>query len=110
MKSMIMLFQANRDPHKLHWLFEILIKNPLEGNSGSFKDSRHVYSDWLIAVIIEVLFFAVGYTCFSLPLLSKSGECLDCCNRLWNTLILTLLTPSKMFGRASDRKLQYICT
>lgn len=35
--------QANRDPTRLHWLFQLLMADPLNGKNGSFKDARYDY-------------------------------------------------------------------
>lgn len=33
------LKQESRDPRKLHWLFEMLMESPVNGEGGSFVDA-----------------------------------------------------------------------
>ncbi|XP_036438981.1 proteasome activator complex subunit 4A isoform X1 [Colossoma macropomum] len=33
----------SRDPRKLHWLFELLMESPVNGEGGSFVDACHLY-------------------------------------------------------------------
>ena len=44
MHLMGILYQANRDPRRIHWLLELLMTNPLHGDNGSFMDARCVYA------------------------------------------------------------------
>lgn len=32
--------QADRDPHRIHWLLELMAEEPLKGIDGSFQDAR----------------------------------------------------------------------
>ena len=32
--------QADRDPHRVHWLLELMAEEPLKGTDGSFQDAR----------------------------------------------------------------------
>lgn len=36
--------QESRDPRKLHWLFEMLMESPVNGEGGSFVDAWWVES------------------------------------------------------------------
>ncbi|XP_039254923.2 proteasome activator complex subunit 4-like isoform X1 [Styela clava] len=53
----------NRDPRKLHWLFEFLMKDPLSGKGGSFMDATRLYliqggmhqQEWRVSEILHRL-------------------------------------------------------
>lgn len=40
--SILSHLQESRDPRKLHWLFEMLMESPVNGEGGSFVDAWSV--------------------------------------------------------------------
>ena len=42
--------QADRDPHRIHWVLELMAEEPLKGTDGSFQDAR-LAEVWHVCIV-----------------------------------------------------------
>lgn len=51
-------WQESRDPRKLHWLFEMLMESPVNGEGGSFVDAwwvkSYIFEEMLMPLSVEL--------------------------------------------------------
>ncbi len=102
------LVQESRDPRKLHWLFEMLMESPVNGEGGSFVDAWWVerllpYADvdatdklwWL------TFSFAVVSMCCREAWLSRSGVFQSSSTGCYNTWSPNSHRSTRMCGNES---------